>query len=519
MSNDQEVVRDLLAILAEGTERCRQRMDAQEISNAIYGLQNMQMNNNDIQLRKVIKALAKKCRLMQGSFSSQSIGMILCGVRGSGIEPSHDALEMESLIQEIAIKMREVSNTVQLSSQSCALAVGSLRSLSSSNAATRLLLSSLTPLIISSKELLSKDQVCHCIAGVRRMHSEQAEVMDLISAILSRASRNGEYPSGKNLCHAVYSLQRMSDSNPVVQKLLRLLGDYIPDVRMSSTGTRLGDVHLCRGRDISMALYGLQGCAGSAAVLHLLHRLQPLFCQAVTDNDIDMKSIAMAMLGLRRLSSNSEEVRTILRDIATAIRILSAKGIVFSGHALGMCMIGMQSMDGSCSEVRDILRLLLSVMPAPAAEEEVYDNIITPEIMSKISENTDSVEYINPTMDAQGFAMALYGLRNLSASTSSREVHAFLGKLAPMLIPLAAKLTRRDASMALQGLRQLNENGVPSAQRLSQILIRRLEEVGQKDVRLYLNAVVAQTWMPLMLGFFLLQEQINHSLFVVEKLL
>ena len=106
MSDAHSEVRQLVAVLALKVQQCRKDLKAQEIGNALYGLQRMSDSNAEV--RQLVAALApkvQKCR----NIDAQAVGNALYG-----LQRMSDSHEVQLLTKELALKMQQCSEDTLL---------------------------------------------------------------------------------------------------------------------------------------------------------------------------------------------------------------------------------------------------------------------------------------------------------------------------------------------------------------------------------------------------------------------
>jgi hypothetical protein len=104
MRSDVQEVRDVLAALAAlapKIEGCREELDAQEVGNALYGLQNMRIDVREV--RDVLAALAPKIKGCREELRAQEVGNALYGLQGM----SSDVREVVEVLAAVTLKIEK----------------------------------------------------------------------------------------------------------------------------------------------------------------------------------------------------------------------------------------------------------------------------------------------------------------------------------------------------------------------------------------------------------------------------
>jgi hypothetical protein len=84
MSSDVDEVRSVLRELAPKVKECKEPLDAQAVGNALYGLQNMSSDEDEV--RSVLRELAPKVKECKDTLSAQEVGNAMFGLRNIYID-------------------------------------------------------------------------------------------------------------------------------------------------------------------------------------------------------------------------------------------------------------------------------------------------------------------------------------------------------------------------------------------------------------------------------------------------
>ncbi len=138
--------------------------------------------------------------------------------------------------------------------------------------------------------------------------------------------------------------------------------------------------------------------------------------------ELDAQAIGNALYGLKGMSSECGEVRTLLSVLATKI---SASKNLLSGQEVGIALYGLRNMSSKYSEVRNVVAAI-----------------------------GQKVLHSEATLSSQSIGMALYGLKEMSSD--SKEVREVVGILADKISQSTCELNAQAIGNALYGLKGMN---------------------------------------------------------------
>lgn len=489
MSSGTSVVSATIGLIAEAVCNCKDNLDVRELSSGLYGLQNM--NCASPAVLRLLPALTRKVEGVRGSWTGQSLGMALFGLR----DMSSEYCEVRDLIAALTRSLGRFQGPFPVTS--AALALHGLREMSSDCAEVKALLGTLAGKLRNdlcesrrswtghevavafqgfrslsdcpegidllgafvdrlkshssvSEFSLTDEQFCSSLNGLKRMGSEWLEVREALIMLLDHHKADSEpLVSSSAVSRAFLGLGRMSSGSSEVSRVLARLTELVDSCPVSA-------VSGFSGKDVGVTLFGLRGSTGEV-VLAVIRAMLP-HMRVFQSASMDPVAISMALHGLRRLDSGSSEIREALKIIATQLVELIRRGDRLSGRDLSSSLVGLQLMDSSVAEVRLVLRVLLAAV-------------------------SKSVE-----LDSHSSVMGLYGLRNMDGQVAEvRAMREFLCSSGSFKNLAADGRSVRMAKLAGYDLRGFGDR-----------------------MRDSLSAVGAQTLMPLLLGFFLLQEQVTH---------
>jgi len=141
---------------------CKEDLKAQEVGNALYGLQGMSSDSEEV--RNLLRSLVPKVISCKGLFNAQAVGNALYGLQGM----SSDVVEVRDLLR--ALVPNVISCKEDLKAQAVGNALYGLQGMSSDVVEVRELLRELTTKIKSCKEHLNPQGLCNGIFGIISMN-------------------------------------------------------------------------------------------------------------------------------------------------------------------------------------------------------------------------------------------------------------------------------------------------------------------------------------------------------------
>ena len=338
----------------------------------------------------------------------------------------------------------------------------------------------------------SPDRMCQCLFHLRGLGGETEAGRRILSALVKASRNHGgpaeSPPSEWSLACGAMSLGVWRDEVSDKEELMEIMRKYIsaysalprrPDEEASSP-------RVLSPRALGMSIYGLRG--GSVGAGGVLRELLPHVRQAVVARSLSPRDVAMIVFGLKG-STSEPEVKALLSLVGSAMFEFarSPEKVRLSLRESGMILIGLQNMDTNAVEVQAILALLQTLMLPGSGF-----------MASKPALKKD-------TVDSQGVSMSLFGLRRFP--TDMPVVTGILRRLAPVVSSSAHAFTRRERYLALRGLGNMEPPSLLVTE-MKKALAESVLSDGIKEAKQGLTTLAAQTWMPLLVGFFLLKEQL-----------
>lgn len=365
----QEVKR-LVAAIAFKIPELEDAMKAQELGNAIYGLQNMSSEARPV--REVMFALSSQLTKYVNQFDEEAD------------EEVSDEDEDEDF-GDVLLDVNRVSK-FSLSAQEISNALYGLRNMSDSHRDTKNMLSAILPVLRNPTTTFSSQAVGNALYGLQSMSANSKEVRRVVDALAEQIAKCKEPLNAQALGNALYGLKSMDSSSAEVKRLLLAIAEKI---RLSENRLRLS------GQSIGNALYGLKNM--SSDVYEVRETLLVL-TNAVEKSSalMNAQAIGNAMYGLSSMTSECDAVVRLVRALSEKVSTCPEK---LSAQAVSNALYGMQNLSSSLPEVQHLLSALAS---------KIYE--------------------CEEPMNDQCVGNALYGLKSVSMADGSavREVVAAL---------------------------------------------------------------------------------------------
>jgi very-short-patch-repair endonuclease len=279
----------------EGDEEVH--LTAQQISNATYGLQNM--NSDDEAVQHVVGQLARRCAESPSMLDPQGISNAVFGLQHC----DGSTREVQQLLQMITAKMKP-------------------------------------------EAVLTSQGIGNTMLGLKRMDCDDGSLREFLAALAPIVHQSQETLNGQEFASALYGLQSMRSDVPEVAAVLAALPRLVTDRASLS----------CQGA--GMALYGLQNMQSSTPeVRAILELLAPRI--AACEEAFRSQVVGMCGYGLKSLIDDGPEVRAVVEAAAAQFDSLP-RGTPLEGRHLGNALYGLQSMHrkGVSKEVSGLLGVL-----------------------------------------------------------------------------------------------------------------------------------------------------------------
>ena len=189
-----------MRVLTDKVKDSDEKLNAQAVGNALYGLQGMSSDHEEV--RSLVVVLTDKVKDSDENFKAQNVGNALYGLQGM----SSDHEEMRSLLRVLTDKVKD------------------------------------------SDENFKAQAVGNALYGLQGMSSDHKEVRSLVVVLTDKVKDCDENFKAQNVGNALYGLQGMSSDHEEMRSLLRVLTDKVEDCEGNLNAQAVGN-----------ALYGLQG--------------------------------------------------------------------------------------------------------------------------------------------------------------------------------------------------------------------------------------------------------------------
>lgn len=447
------------------------------IAFTFYGLQRMKENDNGLlSILKIMTKIVGEASHRDQTPSAQNISMILLGFQKNNCDKEASKQMLQLLVSIID------SCTDKFDAQHLSTSLNGLQSMSSNCPHVRAVLTALTAKIETCTEDFQSQNVGNALKGLSGMSSDCVEVRTLLTALIPKIISCKGILAAVDVASALCGLQGMVSECPEVRSMLTALTPMVQKCKETLEPEAVGD-----------ALFGLQGLSSDCTeVLAVVQALAPRVKEAEKviqaadtekpfvarphrgpfkrdPNDdgiptLDSRAVSNAMFGLRRMTSDSAEVRMLLGALAP--RILSCR-MTMNAHHIGLAFNGLQGMASSKSEVRAVIAALtprVQECTQPLSAEILGDSLYRLRCMS-----SDSVEVrdllailvtkvqgcIHP-LSSRAVGKALYGLQGLSSDYP--EVRALVASLCSKVEGCKKTLSGKSVCYALSGLQEMSSD-------------------------------------------------------------
>lgn len=179
MSSDDETVRDLLQVLTKKILECKEPLQSQDISDALFGLQNC--NSDSKEVLELLVVLKKKITESSALLHGSHCGFVLFG----------------------------------------------LQKMNSKEKPVREIISILTKKISECQEVFDSNSLGNALFGLQSMNNDNQEVCDLSVVLLRKVKECSVELRPQTVSDALYGLQNMSSERKEVRELLQEIGDKV----------------------------------------------------------------------------------------------------------------------------------------------------------------------------------------------------------------------------------------------------------------------------------------------------
>jgi hypothetical protein len=392
---------------------CRNSLDILHGISLLDGLSHMDAQvNNLIDIKIVEEAMMKSSNIV---INSSMIVKVFNALHSLQLNEKTNRRILNLLFS--AIKNGKIS----LSPSDCCSCIYHLQSIRISINAIELnnFLSYFTSNLNLKQVSLTPKSICNAIYGLRKFKATQ-EVRLLLSALKKKIIESEMYCHSVNICIALNGLQNMEDYYFEVRELLKALIDK--SVPADEQGAQI-----CKDREISMALFGLQKMG-----------LHP--------------NIYSYSVSFTTPSLNNDKISPELKSAVVYITsLLNHYTGPYESKRLGFAMMGCVGLPGDLPETQDLILAL----------------------------STKAENAVGP-ISGQELSMCIHGLLNL------RPEHTSTRRLISALVPLINQceaIKSLDLSSAIFGLQSMRIGKGNDSKSPQQSL-----DPSLKDLQLFINA-------------------------------
>lgn len=393
--------------------------------------------------------------------------------------------------------------------------------------------------------------ICSALHGLRRTSASPIAVRRVLAALTRRVTSMEAYFHSVNVCIAINGLQNMDDSFPEVRSVLSAL------VNKSVSSAEQG-MQMCKDREISMALFGLQrmgiqhdpygfpigSTSTSLGAIRVSTELKGAIVYLTSllkhyTGPFEAKRVGFCLIGLSGIPNDLTEAKELIAVMTEKTK--AAVGDI-SGQEMSMCLRGLINLRSDYELNRRLMLALVPLMQrcGPMKSNDISSAMIGLQSMRLSDERRgefSSDGKSTPRIDLQVFfsafaemnrrsaskfdtvhdaARGLYGLQSAISDTSlSREIKEIL----PVMLN-AVSINRdrenfvdsRDIAMLVYALRSTNSKSDSSKHLLSSVanLLDRILKGDQEAILLgnapllsSVRMLVSPDFLQLIVSFFL----------------
>ena len=436
-----------------------QKPSAQNISMILLGFQKNKCA--DEATKNLLPLVAKLISSCTDKFDAQHISTSLYGMQSMSTACPHVRLILTALTAKIE------TCTEDFLSHNVGQSLKGLSGMSSDYTETRMLLTALEPKIIGCKDIIAAVDVANSLSGLQEVTSECQEVRSMLVALTPLIQKCKEILEPEAVGDALFGLQGLSSDRTEVMGLLQALAPRVKEIEKPP---------LTSDSDKPVIARPLRGP----------FKRDPGYDGIPT---LDSRAVANAMYGLRRMSSDSSEVRLLLGALAP--RILSCK-MTMNAHHIGQAFNGLQGFTSCKSEVRAILTALtprIYECTQPFSSEILGDALYrlrrmstdSSEVRELLAALAPKVKGCLHPLSSRAVGKALYGLQGLSSEYP--EVRALVRLLCPKVEGCIKPLSGKSICYALSGLQEMSSESREVRMLLTALIpkIRSCTEVMSSD--------------------------------------
>lgn len=343
------------------------RWSFHDIANVVYGLQRMEEKDDGVlDILSLITAIADETATGDQVPLPQNISMLL-----QGLDKIQGREKESKELLKVVVKMINSTDSV-FEPHHISSSLFGLQSMSGDRREVRDIISALTEKVKESTGVYNSQNIGQALYGLQGVSTSHPEVLTLLTALEVKIRESEEAFTPKNIHHSLHGLQLMSSNHVEVRNILRVLAPRFKKCETNLT---------CH--EVAAAVVGLQGMSSNhMEVIDIIKAVTPLFMEVIAtpvvtkgikavvtqekkDLESDPQSAAPRVLdaldvkyvlsGLRRMNSDSEDVRALLKALGPH---LLASTQALNSYQLEYAFGGIRELSSSRSEVRAVLKIL-----------------------------------------------------------------------------------------------------------------------------------------------------------------
>jgi hypothetical protein len=352
------------------------KVSEQTLWQTVYSFQNLSSDNSNT--RRLLQYVTSDIHAIDPKTISLSkrkgthLQDALFGLRGMKSSYS-EVRDLLSAVTKVMISSKDIWETAYLAST-----MSSLQFMNSDDKGVSEFVQALADKLTSASDSVSPQQFNKCIDSLRGLSSDVPEVRSLLSVIMSKVSTQEERQgnAGKLPLPSLIGFQRMNSNHVEVRRLLEIYttsllattadmteGNKVP-VTKKGTNVVLGTLHGMRL--LNSDHIEVRDAVGALAA-YLKKRIE------LSGNERSGGSqsfpyigfVASSVYGMQLMSSEHVQTLELLGVLSNQAYLCSTNGNKrsstkkLSPREVGMAIIGMQKMSSDCREVRHMVKNLL----------------------------------------------------------------------------------------------------------------------------------------------------------------
>ena len=466
------------------------RWSFHDIANVIYGLQRMEESDDGVlDILTLVTAIADETATGDQVPLPQNISMLL-----QGLDRIQGKENESKMLLKLVVRMIRAADGV-FEAHHISSSLFGLQSMSGDKREVRDVVSALTEKIAESKGTFSSHNIGQALYGLQGMSSNYSETLALLNALEVKIKESEDAFAPRDIYCSLYGLQRMSSDHVEVRNILKALA---PRFKICQNNL------LCH--QIAAAMVGLRGMSSThTEVIDIIRAVTPLFMEvpavvtkdtktvAVKDEDqesdpkiaapqvFDALDVKNVLNGFRRMNSDSEEVRALLKVLGP--HLLASTQAMNSFH-LEHAFSGIRGLSSSRSEVRVVIKVL--TQKVRICRQVLSSQCVGASLSSLVRMSSDSMtvrEFLSALTSLakkskKPFTLKALvdGINSLQACSSDHtEVSDLLAIIIPKITQLESSFDVDSVGRILEGMQEMNSS-CSVVRRLLAVLLPKVED-------------------------------------------